>query len=70
MAKTLVINTMAKASACFQNTLATIENKYATTKEYITNKYTTIRQRMDTVAIENKLRDIKNKIFNMRNIEL
>lgn len=62
--KRFVINTMAKASACFQSTLATIENKYETTKEYI------IKRRMDTTAIENKLRDIKNKIFNMRNIEL
>ena len=70
MAKTLAINTIVKASACFQNTLTTIENKYAITKEYITNKYTSIKRRMDTTAIENKLRDIKNKLSNMRNIEL
>ena len=51
MAKTLAINTIVKASACFQNTLTTIENKYAITKEYITNKYTSIKRRMDTTAI-------------------
>lgn len=50
--------------------LATIENKYEIIKEKVKNKYTSIKQRMDITAIENKLIDIKNKIINMRNMEV
>ena len=53
-----------------QPVINTIINNYEIIKEKVANKYTTIKSQMDITAIENKIRDVKNKIMNVRNIEL
>ena len=53
-----------------QPVINTISNNYEIIKEKVANKYTTIKSQMDITAIENKIRDVKNKIMNVRNIEL
>lgn len=43
-----------------------VRNKYVNT----TNKIKDVKSRYDTTSIENRITDIKNKISNMKNIEV